>query len=98
MIKNRVIGVLNCYTAEEHSFSDDGMSSPTSSEKKPGLLPLSAASAGTVEKFCKPRLLSSGILFGGWSYMRKPVLFLPGPMQVPDQIRSAGDRDRKSVV
>ena len=24
--------------------------------------------------------------------MRKPVLFLPGPMQVPDHIRSAGDR------
>lgn len=24
--------------------------------------------------------------------MRKPVLFLPGPMQVPDRIRAAGDR------
>ena len=24
--------------------------------------------------------------------MRKPLLFLPGPMQVPDHIRSAGDR------
>ena len=24
--------------------------------------------------------------------MRKPLLFLPGPMQVPDQIRAAGDR------
>jgi serine---pyruvate transaminase len=31
-----------------------------------------------------------------WLYeeflMRKPLLFLPGPMQVPDQIRAAGDR------
>src|SRR5205085_35288 len=24
--------------------------------------------------------------------MRKPLLFLPGPMQVPDQVRAAGDR------
>src|SRR5215510_13973183 len=24
--------------------------------------------------------------------MRKPLLFLPGPMQVPDQVRLAGDR------
>ena len=24
--------------------------------------------------------------------MRKPLLFLPGPMQVPDQVRVAGDR------
>src|SRR2546426_11742726 len=24
--------------------------------------------------------------------MRKPLLFLPGPMQVPDHIRAAGDR------
>src|SRR5215831_12972269 len=24
--------------------------------------------------------------------MRKPLLFLPGPMQVPDQVRIAGDR------
>ena len=24
--------------------------------------------------------------------MRKPLLFLPGPMQVPDQVREAGDR------
>src|SRR6266852_4998978 len=24
--------------------------------------------------------------------MRKPLLFLPGPMQVPDQVRTAGDR------
>jgi len=24
--------------------------------------------------------------------MRKPLLFLPGPMQVPEQVRVAGDR------
>src|SRR5262249_41130433 len=24
--------------------------------------------------------------------MRKPLLFLPGPMQVPDPVRAAGDR------
>ena len=24
--------------------------------------------------------------------MRKPLLFLPGPMQVPDLVRAAGDR------
>jgi aspartate aminotransferase-like enzyme len=34
-----------------------------------------------------------GALPGGLLlFMRKPLLFLPGPMQVPDHIRAAGDR------
>src|SRR5207247_9559216 len=38
--------------------------------------------AGAVSCFCR----FQGVL------MRKPLLFLPGPMQVPEQVRVAGDR------